>query len=84
MYVHCSTSGSGWVVLGRRGVGAGSAFSAALFALRLRGVGGVSSCDPVAAVDRRLLVVVGGFWSSACTEVLALVLLGVVLVVSSA
>ena len=84
MYVHCSTSGSGWVVLRRRGVGAVSAFSAALLVLRLRGVGGVSSSVPVEAVDRRLLVVVGEFSSSDCAEVLALGLLGVALVVSSA
>ena len=83
MYVHGSTSGSGWVVLRRRGVGGVSAFSAGLFALRLRGVGGVSSSVPVAAVDRRLLAV-GGFSSADSAEVLALGLLGVVLVVSSA
>ena len=67
MYVHCSTSGSGWVVLRRLGVGAVSAFSAALLVLRLRGVGGVSSSVPVAAVDRRLLLL-GGVSSADCAE----------------
>ena len=83
MYVHCSTSGSGWVALRRRGVGADSEFSASVFVRRLRGVGGVSSPDSVAAVDRRLLGVVGAFSSSDCAVVLALRLLGVVLVSSS-
>jgi len=84
MYVHCSTSGSGCVVLRRRDGGAGSSFSDALAVLRLRGLGGVVSPDPVAAAGLRVLGVVGGFSSSDCVDVLALRLLGVVLGVSSA
>lgn len=84
MYVHCSPSGSDWVVLRRRGVGVGSSLSAVVLALRLLGVGGVSSSDPEATVARRLLAVVGGVSSSDWTEVVALRLLGVVFAVSSA